>query len=45
MGAENEIMRPGTYFMMKSYLIQLLTLVVREQMDQYRHTIVALLNL
>jgi len=33
MEAENAEMRPGTYFMMKAYLIQLLTAIVREQTD------------
>ncbi len=33
MEAENESMRLGTYFMMKSYLIQMMTILVREQSE------------
>ena len=33
MEAENESMRMGTYFMMKAYLIQMMTILVREQSE------------
>lgn len=31
--AENEVLRPGRYFMLKTYLIQMLLLIIREQSE------------
>lgn len=33
MSAENEVCRPGRYFMLKAYLMQMLLLIIREQVE------------
>lgn len=38
MEAENAVCRQGRYFMLKSYLVQMLLLVIREQCEPVEHT-------